>query len=162
MRDRQKGQKKIECERKEVIKMTWIVILSIVLVSALKLAITCLPTPVVEWLVNKFKVHPTLKTEKVALTIDGKSIEGEKKETFIQMFNEATFIKQHYIYPGNEHYFLSPESGQTPIMIETTIGKKELTILVFCYHDRIEIVKQGKKKIIAYSAFSDELQKRCD
>jgi len=141
--------------------MTWIVILSIVLVSALKLAITCLPTPVVEWILNKFKVHSTLQTENISLVIDGKSIEGEEKETFIRMFNEATFIKQHYIYPGNEHYFLQPESGQTPIVVTTTIGKKEVTIFVFCYRDRVDVVKQMKKKVIAYSIFSDEIQKRC-
>lgn len=141
--------------------MTWIVILSIVLVSALKLTITCLPTPVVEWLVNKFKVHPTLQTENTSLMIDGKSIEGEEKETFIRMFNEATFIKEHYIYPGNEHYFLKPESGPTPIVVTTTIGKKEITIFVFCYLDHVDVVKQMKKKMIAYSIFSDKLQKRC-
>jgi len=141
--------------------MTWIVILSIVLVSALKIAITCLPTPVVEWLVNKFKVHPTLQTENTSLTIDGKSIEGEEKETFLRMFNEAAFIKQHYIYPGNEHYFLEPESGQTPIVMTTEIDKKEVTIFVFCYPDRVDVVKKMKKKVIAYSILSDEIQKRC-
>lgn len=137
--------------------MTWVVILSIIVVSALKILITCLPTPVVKWLVNKFEVHKSINTD-AKVTLGDKEIVGEVKERLIASFNKGTFLKKYYIHPGSEQYFLHPKGGGTPIKITTQIGKKEVVLLLYKYSDRIDVVKQYPKKIIAYSIHSNELQ----
>ena len=65
--------------------MTWIVLLSIILVSALKILVTCLPTPVVKWLMTKFQLHPTLDDQSVTVTVDGKHLEGKNKMQVIDL-----------------------------------------------------------------------------
>ncbi|MED4284848.1 YfmQ family protein [Priestia megaterium] len=137
--------------------MTWVVILSIVVVSALKILITCLPTPVVKWLFSKFEVHTSIDLN-AKVTVGGKEIIGEVKEGLIVNFNKGTFLKKYYIHPGSEQYFLHPGGEGTPIKIDTQIGKKQVVLLLYKYSDRIDVVKQYPKKMIAYSIHSDELQ----
>ncbi|TWE09179.1 uncharacterized protein YfmQ [Neobacillus bataviensis] len=105
--------------------MTWTII-SIILISFLKILVTCLPTGLVEWLIKKFETHSKLNVENITLTIDGKQLEGEDKIKVIKDFNEAIFLKKHYIYPGTEEAFLNPEDSETPIVIDTKTGKKML------------------------------------
>ncbi|MGG1678283.1 YfmQ family protein [Neobacillus sp. NRS-1170] len=137
--------------------MTWTV-LSIILISMVKIAMTCLPTGPVNWLIRKFEIHSKLSEENVTITIDGKRLEGADKIQIINDFNEATFIKQQYIYPGTEEFYLYPENHRTPIVIETKYGKKDMTIYLYHNKDQVDVVKQYKKKVIAYSLFSDRLQ----
>lgn len=89
--------------------MTWIVVLWIILVSALKLAITCLPTPVVKWFVSKFEMHLHL-SEEATVVIDGNQVYGKDKIQFINSFNEATFLKKYYVHP---------ENNEIPVIIDT-------------------------------------------
>lgn len=139
--------------------MTWTVV-SIILISLIKILMTCLPTGPVEWLISKFEIHSKLSETNAIITIEGKLLEGEEKIQVINFFNEATFLKQHYIYPGTEALYLQPENSETPIVIDVKHGKKDARLYVFSYHDRIDVVKQYKKKVVLYSLLSDELQKR--
>jgi len=121
---------------------------------------TCLPTGAVEWLISKFEIHSKLSDANVSLTFDGKRLEGEDRIQFINYFNEATFLKQQYIFPGNEELYLHPENSQTPLVIDTKRGKKDVRLFVYSYNDHVDVVKQYKKKVVAYSLLSDSLQKR--
>ncbi|WP_026568522.1 YfmQ family protein [Bacillus sp. UNC41MFS5] len=138
--------------------MTWAVV-SIIIISTIKILVTCLPTGPVEWLIKKFEIHSKLNETDVTITIDGKNLAGEDKLQVIHYFNEATYLKQHYIYPGTEELFLHPENSHTPLVIDTKSGKNDVRLFVFRYNDRIDVVKQYKKKVIAYSLSSDHLQK---
>jgi hypothetical protein len=138
--------------------MTWAVI-SIILLSTVKILMTCLPTGPVEWLIRKFEIHSKLSEPNVTVTIDGKLLEGKDKIQVIHSFNEATFLKQHYIFPGTEELYLHPENSETPLVIDTKRGKKDVRLFIFSYNDRIDVVKQYKKKVVAYSLLSDHLQK---
>lgn len=138
--------------------MTWAVI-SIILLSIVKILMTCLPTGPVEWLIRKFEIHSKLSEPNVTVTIDGKLLKGIDKIQVIHSFNEATFLKQHYIFPGTEELYLHPENSETPLVIDTKRGKKDVRLFVFSYIDRIDVVKQYKKKVVAYSLLSDHLQK---
>ncbi|ULT58249.1 YfmQ family protein [Neobacillus drentensis] len=138
--------------------MTWTII-SIILISLLKILVTCLPTGTVEWLMKKFETHSKLNVENITLTIDGKQLEVEDKIKVINDFNEAIFTKKHYIFPGTEDAFLSPEDSETPIVIDTKIGKRDVRLLLYRYNDRVDVVKKYKKKLVAYSLLSENLQK---
>lgn len=140
--------------------MTWAVLLSLILMSAVKIVMTCIPTFGAEWLISKFEIHSKLTDSNSTLTINGDLLEGEDKIQVINYFNEATFFKKYYIYPGSEKLFLHPENGGTPIVIETKRGKKDVRLFVYSYKDHVYVVKQNKKKIAAYSLLSDSLQKR--
>ncbi|NGY88321.1 hypothetical protein F6Y05_35535 [Bacillus megaterium] len=137
--------------------MTFGVIVSIIIVSALKILITCLPTPVVKWLVSKFEVHKSISVD-AEVTIGGKKIEGMAKEELIANFNKAIFLKGYYIHPGVEHCFLCPEGEETPIKMSIQTDKKEIVLWLYKYSNHIDVVKQYPKKMIAYSIQSDELQ----
>lgn len=137
--------------------MTWTII-SIILISFLKILVTCLPTGLVEWLIKKFETHSKLNVENITLTIDGKQLEGEDEIKVIKDFNEAIFLKKHYIYPGTEEAFLNPEDSETPIVIDTKTGKKDVRLFLYRYNDRVDVVKQNKKKLVAYSLLSENLQ----
>lgn len=138
--------------------MTWAMI-SIILISIVKIVMTCLPTGPVEWLIKKFEIHSKLNEPNVTVTIDGKQLEGDDKIQVIHEFNLATYLEQHYIFPGTEEYFLHPENSKTPLVIDTKKGKNDIRLFVFRYNDRIDVVKQYKKKVVAYSLLSDHLQK---
>lgn len=138
--------------------MTWTII-SIILISLLKILITCLPTGPVEWLIRKFETHSKLGDENITLSIDGRRLEGGDKMKVINDFNEAIFLKKHYIFPGTEELYLNRENSDSPIVIETKRGKKDVKLFVYRYKDRVDVVKQFKKKLVAYSLMSESLQK---
>ncbi|MEH7549326.1 MULTISPECIES: YfmQ family protein [Bacillaceae] len=138
--------------------MTWTII-SIILISLLKILVTCLPTGPVEWLIRKFETHSKLGDENITLIIDGRRLEGDDKTKVINDFNEAIFLKKHYIFPGTEELYLNPENSDSPIVIETIRGNKDLKLFVYRYKDRVDVVKQFKKKLVAYSLMSESLQK---
>ena len=90
--------------------MIWTII-SIILLSLVKILVTCLPTGSVNWLIRKFEIHSKLNEENITLTINGKPLEGDNKVKVINEFNEAIFLKKHYIFPGTEELFLNPENS---------------------------------------------------
>jgi hypothetical protein len=139
--------------------MIWTVV-SIILVCIVKILMTCLPTGPVEWLIRKFAIHTIISDENATVTFDGKRFEGEDKIRVIKSFNEAIFLEKQYIYPGTEELFLHPKNSETPIIIDSKRGKTNIRLFLFQYTDRVDVVKQYKKKVIAYSLLSDSLQKQ--
>ncbi|WP_110926700.1 YfmQ family protein [Bacillus massiliglaciei] len=140
--------------------MTITVLIVTIVLSLIKLLATCLPTDVVNWILRKFELHAELHAEETQITMEGKLLDGDEKTRVIDSFNEAIFLKQKHIFPGNESMFLEPEDGGTPIIIDTKQGKKDIRLTMFIYSDRVDVVKQYKKKVLAYSLLSDSLQER--
>ncbi|WP_412761050.1 YfmQ family protein [Peribacillus frigoritolerans] len=54
----------------------------------------------------------------------------------------------------------SGDDSGTPLVIDTKRGKKDVSLFVYIYSDRVNVVKRYKKKLISYSLFSDSLQER--
>ncbi|MBY8914421.1 YfmQ family protein [Bacillus sp. YC2] len=140
--------------------MTWIAVVSIIVISLIKIVLTCLPTGAVEWILRKFEIHSKLSDVSATVSCGGKTLEGEDKSQIIHDLNEAVFLERHYIYPGDEQLYLHPENGAAPLVIETKKGKKDVTLFVYSYEDHVDVVKQQKKKVVAYSLLSDSLQQR--
>ncbi|MET1176872.1 YfmQ family protein [Peribacillus simplex] len=140
--------------------MTLPVLILTIILSLLKLLVTCLPTDAVNWIINKFKIHSEISDENAIVTFDGKRLEGEEKIQVINYFNNARFLKKNHIFPGNEQLFLHPENSGIPLVIDTKRSKKDVRLFVYIYNDHVDVVKQYKKKVISYSLLSDNLQER--
>jgi hypothetical protein len=140
--------------------MTWL-ILSMILMGCIKILASCLPSSVAKWITSKFELHQKLSEATATVTIDRKRLEGEDKVQVINYFNEGIFLKQYYIHPGNEQYYLHPDNGKTPLVIDidTKKAKNNVKLFIYIYNDHVDVVKQYKKKVIAYCLLSDGLQK---
>jgi hypothetical protein len=138
--------------------MTWTIVISVAIGIILKFVMSP-PSIVVEWLVSKFALHPKLNSKDVIISLSGKKLVGEDKIRFINFFNEATFLKKYYIFPGNETLFLQPESNLTPFVINLKRGNKDVNFYIYCYDDHIDVVKKYKKQVASYRLSSDYLQK---
>nr|WP_144527992.1 YfmQ family protein [Peribacillus simplex] len=140
--------------------MTLPVLVLTIILSLLKILVSCLPTDAVNWIISKFKIHSEISDENAIVTLDGKRLEGEEKIQVINYFNNARFLKKNHIFPGNEQLFLHPENSGTPLVIDTKRSKKDVRLFVYIYNDHVDVVKQYKKKVISYSLLSDSLQER--
>ncbi|MEH7457156.1 YfmQ family protein [Bacillus sp. JJ1127] len=129
---------------------TWFIV-TLVILGALKIAVASIPNSVVESFISKFELHPKLNEAAVTVTIDGKRLQEEDKTQIIDHFNQAIFL---------ERYYFPPQSSGTPLVINTKRGKNDVTFSVYSYNDHVDVFKQYKKKIVAYSLRSDSLQKR--
>ena len=138
--------------------MTVPVLILTIILGLLKLLVTCLPTDAVNWILSKFKIHSEISGANAIVTYDGNRLEGEDKIQVINYFNEAKFLKKNHIFPGNEQLFLHPENSGIPIMIDTKRGKSDVRIFVYIYNDHVDVVKQYKNKVVAYSLLSERLQ----
>ncbi|MGN7177615.1 YfmQ family protein [Cytobacillus firmus] len=85
--------------------MTWAVLIPIILVSLLKIVITCLPTGTVNWLLSKFETHSKLKEEDVTVTFGDKILESEEKIKFINQFNEEFLSRSTISILGTNRIF---------------------------------------------------------
>ncbi|MGE6629430.1 YfmQ family protein [Bacillus sp. NPDC077027] len=141
--------------------MMWAII-SLVIFSLLKILVTSLPSGVVERLLGRFEVHAKVKNDHANITLDGQSLDDHEKSQVIRDFNEAIFIERYYIYPGDEERFLHPKEGPTPLVIQTKLGKEDITLYLFNYDDHVDVVRQfthkPKKKVTAYRLRSEHLQ----
>lgn len=135
--------------------MTWVWIGSI-LFFILKLLMSP-PSALVAWVLTKFALHPKLDSKDVTVTFNGKHLKEEEKNRFTDYFNEANFLKKHYIFPGNEKLFLNPETNVTPFVINVKKGKKDVNFFVYSADNQVDVVKQDKKKVISYSINSENL-----
>ncbi|MDO7487467.1 YfmQ family protein [Peribacillus frigoritolerans] len=140
--------------------MTWPVLILTIILSLLKLLVTCLPTDAVNWIMSKFKMHSEISDADAIVTFDGKRLEGEDEIEVLNYFNEAKFLKKNHIFPGNEKLFLHPENSGTPIIIDVKRGKNDVRLYVYIYNDHVDVVKQYKNKVVAYSLLSESLQER--
>ncbi|RFU70595.1 hypothetical protein D0469_06635 [Peribacillus saganii] len=137
--------------------MTWAI--AIAIIGIIIKLLTALPSVGVEWLESKFALHPKLNPIDVTVTFKGKSLEEEDKLRFIAYFNEASFLKKYFMIKGNEKFFLEPETNVIPFVINLKKGKKDVNFFVYSYDDHVDVVKQYKKNVNAYSLSSDSLQK---
>jgi hypothetical protein len=135
----------------EMIKMTTWFIVTLFIFGALKVLVSSMPTSVVESIISRFELHQKLDEENTTVTVDGESIEGEMKLQVIHEFNEALFLDKHY-FP--------PQGNGTPIVIETKKGKREIRFSIYSYEEHVDVVKQYKKKVVAYRLRSKSLQSR--
>ncbi|MBC6976083.1 hypothetical protein H9I32_28080 [Bacillus sp. Xin] len=129
---------------------TWFVVM-LVIFGAFKIIVASIPTSVVESLISRFELHPKLNAGDVTVTIDGKRLEDEEKIQVIDQFNEAIFL---------EKYYFPPQNSGTPVVIHMKKGKNDVSYSMYSYDDHIDVVKQYKKKVVAYSLRSKDLQDR--
>ncbi|OIK05663.1 YfmQ family protein [Bacillus sp. MUM 13] len=140
--------------------MTGLALVLTILFGLLKILISCLPSDAVKWITGKFEMHSKLNDANTVVTFEGKHLESEDAAQVIDFFNKGTFLEQYYIFPGNEQMFLHPENGGTPLVIDTKKGKKDVRLFLYSNSDHVDVVKQYKKKVVAYSLRSDSLQNR--
>ncbi|MBQ0138872.1 MAG: hypothetical protein KBT36_06225 [Kurthia sp.] len=136
--------------------MTTTLIILLVVTSIAKL-ITAPPNIVVVWLTKRYAMHQKLVAQEASITFNGTELSPEKKEAFATYFSEANFLEKYYIFPGNEENFLHPETDNTPFVIKTKQGKKDITMYVYKEENHIDVVKQAKKKVISYSLLAPKL-----
>ena len=122
----------------------------IIYFGALKVLVSSMPTSVVESIISRFELHQKLDEENTSISIDGKNIE-EMKLQVIHEFNEALFLDKHYFPPHGEG---------TPIVIDTKKGNKEIRFSLYSYEEHVDVIKQYKKKVVAYRLRSKSLQTR--
>lgn len=129
---------------------TWFIV-TLFIFGALKVLVSSMPTSVVESIISRFELHQKLDEENTTVTVDRESIEGEMKLQVIHEFNEALFLDKHY-FP--------PQGNGTPIVMETKKGKREIRFSIYSYEEHVDVVKQYKKKVVAYRLRSKSLQSR--
>ncbi|MFD6508293.1 hypothetical protein E0M25_14775 [Bacillus mycoides] len=127
---------------------TWFIVLLVVF-GAFKIIVSSLPNSVIESIISRYETHPQLDEENVTVTINGNSLEGEKKSQIINDFNEGLFLDRYYAPPQNE---------STPLIINAIRGKKDFTFYIYSHEEHVDVVKQHKKKVVAYSLRSKNLQ----
>ena len=120
---------------------TWFIVMLVVF-GAFKIIVSSLPNSVIESIISKYETHPQLEEENVTVTINGKSLEGEKKSQIIHDFNEGLYLDRYYAPPLNEG---------TPLIINAKRGKKDFTFYIYSHEEHVDVVKQHKKKVVAYS-----------
>lgn len=133
----------------EMMKMTTWFIVTLFIFGAIKVLVSSMPTSVVESIISRFELHQKLEEENTSISIDGKNIEGEMKRQVIHEFNEALFLDKHYFPPHGEG---------TPLVIDTKKGNKEIRFSLYSHEEHVDVIKQYKKKIIAYRLRSKSLQ----
>ncbi|MEI4771910.1 YfmQ family protein [Psychrobacillus sp. FJAT-51614] len=138
--------------------MTWITVLLIVISIIFKFLMSP-PSAVVGWVVSKFALHPKLDSKDITVTFNGMHLEEEEKIRFTDFFNEALFLERNHIFPGNEKFFLHPETNVIPFVINVKSRNKEMNFFVYSHDDQVDVVKQWKKKVASYSLSSDNLGK---
>ncbi len=135
----------------EMMKVTTWFIVTLFIFGALKVLVFSMPTSVVESIISRFELHQKLDEENTSISIDGKNIEGETKLQVIHEFNEALFLDKHYFPPRGEGI---------PIVIDTKKGNKEIRFSLYSYEEHVDVIKQYKKKVVAYRLRSKSLQTR--
>ena len=134
-------------------RMTWISIIALALFCMIKVLMTCLPTGVVDWLLDKYKMHLKLNDLETEIIYNERKVDGENKETIIKLFNEAIVREKYSLYPGSEETYLKPNNAEYSLIIHTKKGNKNIKLFLNSYDDHVDIVKKYKNKIVAYSTY---------
>ncbi|WP_400247533.1 YfmQ family protein [Niallia sp. JL1B1071] len=133
--------------------MTWISIIALVLFCIIKILMTCLPTGVVDWLLDKYRLHLKLDNLETEIIYNEMKVDGENKETIIKVFNEAVVREKYSLYPGSEETYLHSNNAEYSLIIHTKKGNKNIKLFLNSYQDHVDIVKKYKNKIVAYSTY---------
>ncbi|MBE7119045.1 YfmQ family protein [Bacillus cereus] len=127
---------------------TWFIVMLVVF-GAFKIIVSSLPNSVIESIISRYETHPQLEEENVTITFNGNDLKGEDKQQIIHDFNEGLFLDRYYAPPHNEG---------TPIIINAKRGKKDFIFYIYSHEEHVDVVKQHKKKVVAYSLRSKNLQ----
>ncbi len=133
--------------------MTWISIIALVLFCIIKILMTCLPTGVVDWLLDKYRLHLRLNNLETEIIYNEMKVDGENKEKIIKVFNEAVVREKYSLYPGSEETYLHSTNAEYSLIIHTKKGNKNIKLFLNSYKDHVDIVKKYKNKIVAYSTY---------
>lgn len=134
-------------------------VMTLVIGIILKVLPATIPTKDGKLLLSKFEKHAKLNEADTTISFNGKELKDKEKVEVINGFNEGNFLEDYYIFPGNEPLFLHPKDAGPPFIVHTKSGKRDVQLFVFIYNDRVDVVKQYKKKVTAYKVNSDRLQK---
>ncbi|MFJ7936506.1 YfmQ family protein [Sporosarcina sp. NPDC096371] len=138
--------------------MTWTTI-AIIVIGVLLIFITSPTSALVGWVLSKFTPHPKLDSKDSIVTFNESHLNEQEKSRFIDYFNEAQFLESNHIFPGNEQFFLHPDTHVIPFVIKEKSRKKEMNFFIYIYDDHVDVVKQWKKKVTSFSISSEYLQK---
>ncbi|MGW6192686.1 YfmQ family protein [Bacillus cereus] len=127
---------------------TWFIVMLVVF-GAFKIIVSSLPNSVIESIISRYETHPQLEEENVTITFNGNDLKDEDKKQIIHDFNEGLFLDRYYAPPQNEG---------TPLIINAKRGKKDFTFYIYSHEEHVDVVKQHKKKVVAYSLRSKDLQ----
>ncbi|WP_312098266.1 YfmQ family protein [Niallia sp.] len=133
--------------------MTWISIIALTLFCIIKVLMTCLPTGVVDWLLDKYRLHLRLNELETEIIYNEMKVDGENKNAIIKIFNEAIVREKYSLYPGSEETYLSSKNAEYSLVINTKKGNKDIKLFLNSYQDHVDIVKRYKNKIVAYSTY---------
>jgi hypothetical protein len=139
--------------------MSLTTIIIIIVLGTIFIFLTTPPSALVGWILDKFALHPKLDSKDITVTFNGTHLEEEEKIRFNDYFNEAQFLERNHIFPGNEKFFLNPETDVIPFVINVNNRKKEMNFFVYSHGDNIDVVKQWKKNVASYSLRSEYLHK---
>lgn len=133
--------------------MTLISIIALVLFCIIKILMTCLPTGVVDWLFDRYRLHLKLNDKDTEIFLNTARVEGDEKATMIKQFNEAVVREKYSLYPGSEETYLKPQNADSSFIIQTRKGNREIKLLLSSYQDHVDVVKQYKNKMVVYSTY---------
>jgi hypothetical protein len=134
---------------------TWFWVLFVVtfIVHAVIAFLMSPPEAVANWLVAKFELHPKLRSENAAVSVNGLTLDGEAKQEFIDDFNKAAFLHRYYDRIPNL-------DGSPAAVVTTRQGKQDVSFDLYPFEDHIDIIKRWNKKVVAYRVLSRGLQNR--
>lgn len=133
--------------------MTWITIIALVFFCIIKILMTCLPTGVVDWLLDKYRLHLRLNNLDTEIIYNDMKVDGANKDAIIKIFNEAIVREKYSLYPGSEETYLNSKNAEYSLIIHTKKGNKNIKLFLNSYQDHVDIVKRYKNKIVAYSIY---------
>ncbi|MEA1853975.1 YfmQ family protein [Cytobacillus sp. FSL W7-1323] len=141
--------------------MTWTMGFVLILGILIKM-ITSPPSAAVAWVLKKFAIHQEINEKEITLVYDSQLIEGQVKEKVVTMYNEASFLKRIHIYPGNEDLFMPHNQKTVPYHICYSKGKKKIQLYLYIEEKYLTVVKQTKRKLIAYQMSAKEQYIECE
>lgn len=112
--------------------------------------------------IKKFAIHQEINEKEITLVYDSQLIEGQVKEKVVTMYNEASFLKRIHIYPGNEDLFMPHNQKTVPYHICYSKGKKKIQLYLYIEEKYLTVVKQTKRKLIAYQMSAKEQYIECE
>ncbi|MEG0384119.1 MAG: YfmQ family protein [Solibacillus sp.] len=116
------------------------------------------PSSLVSWTLKKLSLNSNLDSKDVTVTFNGKQLDEQAKNEFLEYFNEAYILRRHFILKGKEQLFLNPETTVTPFVMNVKTNKKDINFFIYRSDDTIEVVKQYNKKVESYSLSSNDLK----
>lgn len=139
--------------------MTWALLITLILGTLVKL-VTAPPNIVIVWVTERYAMHQKLKLEEATITYNNEKLTDQEKAAFLESYNEASFLVRNHIFKGNEDFFLNPETDVIPYVINVKKGKHDIVYYVYHAEEKVEVVKQQGKKVLAYSLNSKALEER--